>query len=239
MFRIITMLILLSISFEAYPADIKSKLQAILDKNTNSPVITEVSSGSLDLSKDIYHLAFAVDKLKALWVYFVQEKCDGSIELKESLEVGGTNSRTSWYLEIKKKFVFISFDSSGGCCSHSGATYQLKMDNQKNLFIVGYEGLSQGSGEGELFYEDGVSVNLATGDILKTHAEAKKIKLWSESAYFQPVWRQFKLLPPISTRTTRLHAKVNKKWNLKNVSSYDDEFYTWLITNSSRRGNLN
>jgi hypothetical protein len=232
MLRFITMLLLLSISCEVYSADIKSKLQAILDRYPDLPVVTEVSSGSLDVSQDLYHVAFAVNKLTGLLVYFVREKNDGSIEIMESVEVSGTNTRALWRSEIKKKSVFISVDSSGGCCSHSGSTYQMRLDNHKNLFLIDYEELGLGSDDGELFYEHSMSVNLATGDTLSAYSESRNIKHWSKSANFQPSWRQFKLLSPITSKKTKLHLKINKKWTLKNVSSYDDDFNSWLISNA-------
>lgn len=221
--------LLFLVSCSARGADIGDPVEKILANEEFSPHAIQISSGILD-SDALYHLAIVVDSRGVVFLYFFRETPDGTAEILDHVEVGSTNARPIWSSEIKKKSVFISVHSSGGCCSHGGMTYQLKLNDEKQLVIIGYEAMNQGSNDGKVFYEDNLSFNLITGDVITSHSESEKTELWSKNTNFKPSWRMFKLLPPIKEKSRQFHAQINKQWRLQNVSSYDEEFSGWVYS---------
>lgn len=213
----------------ARAADKSAQVEKILVKEAFSPHVIQMSSGILD-TRGLYHLPVVVDSRGVVFLYFIREEADGTAEVLDHVEVGSTNARPRWSTEIKRKSVFISVDSSGGCCSHGGMTYQLRLNDNKQLVMIGYQEMDQGSNDGRVFYEDNLSFNLITGDVITSHAESEKTELWTESAHFKPSWNMFKLLPPIKAKTRKFRVQTDKQWTLKNVSSYDEEFSGWVLS---------
>ena len=218
--------LLILMPYCAFAGITDTKVEKVLANETFSPHAIQISSGSLDV-RGLYHLAVAVDSRNAVFLYFIGEAADGTAVVLDRVEVDSANSRASWSAEIKKKRVFISVHSSGGCCSHFGMKYQLGLNDKKKLVLIGYEVMDQGSNDGQLFREDKLKLNLITGDVIRSHAESKKIRLRTENAHFKPSWRMFNLLPPVKAKKRHFRVQVDKQWSLQNLSAYDEEFSNW------------
>jgi|GEM_PF-5226919 len=225
----IALFLLFSLSCYAHATETVAKVENILAKEAFSPHAIEISSGDLD-AYGVYHLALVADSRGVMFVYFIREMPDGTAEVLDHVEVGSTNARPVWRAEIKNKSVFISVNSSGGCCSHGGMTYQLRLNDKKRLVMISYEEMNHGSNDGRVFYENNLSINFITGNVIMSSAESEKAELWKESAHFKPSWRMFKLLPPIKAKARKFRVQTDKQWSLQNVSSYDEEFSGWVLS---------
>jgi hypothetical protein len=223
--RILTLLMVL-MPCCARAADIGVEVKNILAKEDYSPQVIQISSGALD-ARGLYHIAIVMDSRDIKFVYFIKGAADGRpAEVLGRVDIGGPG-RTLWDVDIKKKSIFISNHASGGCCSHNGETYQFKLNAKKQLVMIGYEVLSQESMDGRVFFEDNLSLNLITGEVIKFRTESNNIELWSERTHFKPPLRMYKLLPPSKKETRRFRIQVPKQWSLQNLDVSDDEFSDW------------
>lgn len=218
-YRIFTLLLTL-MPYCACATGIDTQVENILAKEPFSAHATQISSGILD-NRGVYLLALVENSQRSISIYLIK-----SDSVLDSVEVGSGLARPSWRVDIKKRSAFISVDSSGGCCSHSGMTYQLRLNNKGKLVLIGYEGMEQSTDFSKRFSEESLSLNLMTGNVVKSHAESGR----SESVHTKPDWRIFNLLPPIKKTTRQYRVKVDKQWGLHNVSSYDDAFSGWVYS---------
>lgn len=229
-------IVLMLVPWGVRATEIGTQLEKILGNEAYHPHAIEISSGALDDTHHPYHLALVNNDQGALSFYFIGEATDGSVEILDHVEVGSVGARPIWSSEIKKKSAFISVHSSGGCCSHGGMTYQFKLNSRKRLFMIGYEDMNLGfeerdpdSNNGKVYSEDSLSLNLVTGNAIRSHAESEKIEEWTEKSHFKPSWRLFKLRPPVTTKTQRFRVQTNKLWSLQDLEIGKDEFYNWVL----------
>lgn len=230
MFRFLALLLIL-LPWSVRAEDIDAQLRRILSTESSHLHAVEISSGPLDGTHDIYHLALVEDVGGALVVYFMREAESGAVEVRDRVEVGSAAARAIWGLKIKRKSVFISVHSSGGCCSHGGSAYQLKLNGDKHLAIIGYEEMDHGTNDGELFYENGLSLNVINGDAIKSFASSKKVEMLNEADNPKPSWRMFKLLPPVTKKARGFRVRIDRQWTLGDVGGYDEAFHMWLLSN--------
>lgn len=230
MIRALFLFITLLLPLDILGANRDSPWHHLLGKGASTIEHIEVSSGPLDDTHDRYHVARVLSKDGVVFLYVIRETPDGLTKIQHKVDVGSAGQRPQWKSEIRKKSVFVSGHTSGGCCSHSGFTFQFKLNHARQLAMIGYEDIRIGLGEDARDYEDHLSLNLITGDAITTRMTSSKRALLPADAHITPPWRTVKLLPPITTKTRRLHIPSNRQWTIQNLTLGDIAFMSWLLS---------
>lgn len=229
--RLASLLLATLLFAEVSVAQDRSSLAAVVATRYPSSDLRQESRGYLD-DESTYHLAVVVTKDTEIVLLLIKEGKHENFTVVSEMSLGGANSRTSWTATIRNRSIFVSYDSSGGCCSHSGGTLQFKVRGRA-LRLIGYSELSLGleipSAEGgQVYYEARTSINLLTGDFQRWRTASRRIKPWSQGLQFEPNWRQFVLLPPLKRSVKKGHFRVDRPWVFGKFGTED--FMNWLLT---------
>lgn len=207
----------------------QNEVERFLEKEAFKPHLVQMSSGEMGGDQS-FHLALAIDARSVVFAYLLEEVPGDRLQLIERAELGSTGARPVWRVEIARKSAFISAATSSGCCMHGNVKYQFRLNDARRLVLIGYDEINQGSNDGRTFFEDGLSLNLLTGDAISSHAESSKSDWRADRPVSHGAWRTFKLLPPIKTTTDRLRVRVDRQWWLGSINGYDEDFSRWLAS---------